>query len=147
MEARRRLVSLEGNLRILALQTILSQLGFGMFYVVWQPYLLALGVSVVELGLAQTAINLSSAAGSLLWGLLSDEMGRKPIIIFSYLCRVLSLVALIYSQNPSSSTPSPSSSDFRPTICRGIQLEALSSPSPSGGREGRRRSAFSCPSP
>ncbi len=100
MEALKRLLSLEGNLRVLALQTILSQLGFGMFYVVWQPYLLSMGVSIIELGLAQTVINLSSAVGSLLWGLLSDEFGRKSIVVASYLCRVLSMLALLASRNP-----------------------------------------------
>jgi MFS family permease len=50
--------------------------------------------------LVQTTINLSSAAGSLLWGLLSDEMGRKPIIVASYLCRALSMMALLASGNP-----------------------------------------------
>lgn len=99
MEALKRM-PLEGNLRILALQTILSQLGFGMFYVVWQPYLLSVGISIVELGLVQTVINLSSAAGSLLWGLLSDEFGRKSIVTASYLCRLLSIAALLSSPNP-----------------------------------------------
>ncbi|KYH39403.1 MAG: arabinose efflux permease family protein [Candidatus Bathyarchaeota archaeon B23] len=95
-----RLLPQEGNIRVLALQTVFSQLGFGMFYVVWQPYLLSIGVSVVELGLVQTAINLSSAAGSLLWGLLSDEVGRKPIIVVSYFCRVLSMALLLLSGSP-----------------------------------------------
>ncbi len=28
-------LALEGNIRVLAVQTLISQLGFGMFYVIW----------------------------------------------------------------------------------------------------------------
>ena len=34
---------MEGNVRALALQTLISQLGFGMFYVIWQPLILSAG--------------------------------------------------------------------------------------------------------
>ncbi len=36
-------LALEGNIRVLALQTLISQLGFGMLVVVWQPYMLSVG--------------------------------------------------------------------------------------------------------
>lgn len=79
----------------MALQTLVSQLGFGMFYVIWQPYILSTGTSVIKLGVIQSFINLSTAAGLVVWGFLSDKYGRKPIILASNTCRVLSVVILI----------------------------------------------------
>lgn len=87
----------EGNLRVLVLQTLVSQLGFGMFYVVWQPYLLSTGISVVWLGIVQSVINLSTAAGLIAWGVLSDRYGRKSVILASNAFRILAMVALIIS--------------------------------------------------
>lgn len=92
-------LALEGNIRVLAAQTLVSQLGFGMLYVVWQPYLLSTGIDVVELGIIQTIINLSSTAGLLVWGFLSDAFGRKPVILASNLCRIIALISLIISSN------------------------------------------------
>jgi len=90
-------LALEGNIRVLAVQIIVSQFGFGMFYVVWQPYILSTGVSVVSLGVVQSVINLSSASGSIVWGVLSDRFGRKPIMLASNASRVLALLALVLS--------------------------------------------------
>ena len=87
----------KGNIRVMAVQTLVSQLGFGMFYVVWQPYILSMGASVIDLGIIQSTINLSTAVGLIAWGLLSDRFGRKPIILLSNVCRVLSIVALVLS--------------------------------------------------
>lgn len=100
MGALGRYLALEGNIRVLAVQTLVSQLGFGMFFVVWQPYILSTGLGVVELGVIQSVINLSSASGSIVWGMLSDRFGRKPVILASNASRVLALVALILSSNP-----------------------------------------------
>lgn len=82
---------------MLAVQTLVSQLGFGMFYVVWQPYLLSTGIGVVQLGIIQSLINISTGAGLLTWGALSDRLGRKPVILVSNLCRTLAIVALLVS--------------------------------------------------
>jgi MFS family permease len=90
-------LALEGNIRVMAVQTLISQLGFGMFYVIWQPYILSTGVSVVGLGVIQSVINLSTAAGLIAWGILSDRLGRKPVILVSNACRVLAMMALILS--------------------------------------------------
>lgn len=92
-------LALEGNIRVLAVQILVSQLGFGMLYVVWQPYILSTGVGVVELGVIQSVINLSSASGSILWGILSDRFGRKPVMLASNVSRVVALVALVLSGN------------------------------------------------
>ena len=90
-------LGLEGNIRVLAVQTLLSQIGFGMFYVIWQPYLLSVGISLAQLGLVQTVINVSTGIGLILWGYLSDRYGRKPVIIVSILCRIISILFLVAS--------------------------------------------------
>ena len=92
-------LGLEGNIRVLAVQTLLSQIGFGMFYVIWQPYLLSVGISLAQLGLVQTVINVSTGIGLILWGYLSDRYGRKPVIIVSILCRIISILFLLTSDS------------------------------------------------
>ena len=94
-----RYLALEGNIRVMAVQTLVSSLGFGMFFVVWQPYILSTGVRVVDLGVVQSVINLSTAAGLIAWGVLSDRFGRRPVILVSQACRLLSIVALVLSGN------------------------------------------------
>jgi MFS family permease len=93
-----RRLSLEGNIRVLAVQTLVSQLSFGMFYVIWQPYILKTGVSVVGLGVIQSIINLSTAAGLIVWGILADKIGRKPVTLAGSACRLLAILALVVSQ-------------------------------------------------
>jgi len=87
--------ALEGNIRALALQTLVSQAGFGMFLVIWQPLILSTGATVAQLGAIQSLINLVTAAGLILWGSLSDRLGRKPVILASYLCRLAAMAVLI----------------------------------------------------
>lgn len=81
----------------MAVQTFLSQIGFGMFYVVWQPYLLSTGITLTELGLVQTLISFSTGMGLLTWGYLSDRLGRKPVIIACNVCRIFAVVILMIS--------------------------------------------------
>lgn len=97
MQRVNKFLGLEGNIRVLAVQTLLSQIGFGMFYVIWQPYLLSVGISLAQLGLVQTVINVSTGIGLILWGYLSDRYGRKPVIIVSILCRIISILFLVAS--------------------------------------------------
>lgn len=80
------------------MQTLVSQLSFGMFYVIWQPYILKTGVSVVGLGVIQSIINLSTAAGLIVWGILADKIGRKPVTLAGSACRLLAILALVVSQ-------------------------------------------------
>ncbi len=97
MKSIREHLALEGNIRVLAVQTIVSQLGFGMLYVVWQPYILSAGISVVQLGVIQSVISLSTAAGLVTWGALSDRVGRKPVVLASNASRLVAMMALLVS--------------------------------------------------
>ncbi len=90
-------LALEGNIRILAVQTFVSQIGLGMFYVIWQPYMLSTGITVSQLGLIQTMINISTALGLIVWGQLSDRIGRKPAVVWSAACRAVAILILIVS--------------------------------------------------
>ncbi len=94
-----RRLALEGNIRVLALQTLVSQLGFGMFYVIWQPYILSTGVRVIDLGVVQSMVNMSTALGLISWGALSDRFGRKPVILLAHGFKVLAIVALLISSD------------------------------------------------
>jgi len=92
-------LALEGNIRVLAAQTFLSQIGLGMFFVIWQPYILSTGASLSQLGLVQTIINVTTGLGLFFWGYISDRYGRKPVIIATILCRVISIGFLIISDS------------------------------------------------
>ena len=94
-----RYLALEGNIRVLALQTLVSQLGFGMLVVVWEPFILSLGLSVVDLGIIQSVINFSTAAGLFVWGPLSDMFGRKNVMLLGHVSRVVAVAALLLSGN------------------------------------------------
>ena len=97
MERISHFLALEGNIRVLAVQTFLSQIGLGMFYVIWQPYLLSTSITVTQLGFIQMIINISTTLGLIFWGNLSDRIGRKPAVIGSSLSRILAILCLILS--------------------------------------------------
>ncbi len=99
MQRLSKFLALEGNIRVLAAQTFVSQIGLGMFYVIWQPYLLSTGITVSQLGFIQTMINISTSLGLIFWGNISDRIGRKPAVIGSATCRILALLCLIVSQH------------------------------------------------
>jgi MFS family permease len=70
-----------------------------MIFVIWQPYILSLGLTVVDLGIVQSVINLSTMTGLLIWGPLSDMYGRKRVMLLGHASRVLAVTALLYSGN------------------------------------------------
>jgi MFS family permease len=97
MKPLRDYLALEGNIRVLALQILFSQMGFGMIYVIWQPYILSKGLDVTALGLVQSMINLSTGGGLIAWGYLSDRFGRKRVLVMADACRLLSVGILMIS--------------------------------------------------
>ncbi len=99
LEKLSKFLALEGNIRVLAVQTVLSQVGYGMFLVVWQPYILSTGATLTQLGLVQTVINITTGIGLILWGYISDHYGRKPVIVATLLCRVAAILSLMASSS------------------------------------------------
>lgn len=91
LEDLRRTLELGGNIRIMAVCALITEACFGMFYVVWQPYVIELGATLPQLGLVQGVMILFAAVGSLAWGRVSDAWGRKPAAVGSILCRVVAL--------------------------------------------------------
>jgi MFS family permease len=85
-------LALGGNIRIMAMRALVTEACFGMFYVVWQPYVIELGATLPQLGLVQGVMMLFAAVGSLVWGRLSDAWGRKPAAVGSIVCRAVALV-------------------------------------------------------
>jgi MFS family permease len=85
-------LALSDNVKTMAVQSLVTEACFGMFYVVWQPYLIDLRATIPQLGLVQGVITLSAALGSLLWGRLSDAVGRKPVYTASFVCRFIAMI-------------------------------------------------------
>ena len=99
MEKISRFLALEGNIRVLAVQTLLGQIGLGMFYVIWQPYMLSTGITLGQLGLVQSMISVSTGLGLFVWGYISDNYGRKPVIIACLISRVIAIGFLLVSDS------------------------------------------------
>lgn len=99
MEKLTQFLALEGNIRVLAVQTFLSQIGLGMFLVIWQPYILSAGATISQLGLVQTVINITTGVGLFFWGYVSDRYGRKPVIVATLVCRIIAIGFLIVSES------------------------------------------------
>ncbi len=97
MSALLRSLGVEGNIKIMAAQTIIGMIGFGAIFAVWQPYVLSTGLTVGDIGLIQSVLNLSTTVGLFTWGTLSDRIGRKPVIVISHISRALCAAALIIS--------------------------------------------------
>lgn len=99
MEKITRFLALEGNIRILAAQTFLSQIGLGMFIVIWQPYILSAGATIPQLGIVQTIINVTTGLGLFLWGYVSDRYGRKPVTVITLIIRIIAIGFLVVSDS------------------------------------------------
>jgi DHA1 family tetracycline resistance protein-like MFS transporter len=97
MSALLRSLGVEGNIKVMVAQTLVGMIGFGALSAVWQPYVLSTGLTVIDIGLIQSILNLSTTGGLFLWGTLSDRIGRKPVILVSHTSKALCAAALIVS--------------------------------------------------
>ncbi len=95
----RRVLTGNRNIQLLMLQAVVTQLCFGMFMVIWQPYIVNLGASFTQLGLIQVVITLFTSVGSLVWGRLADRRGRKPAHIGTMVCRFIAMLFALLSKD------------------------------------------------
>jgi len=74
-------LALTSNIRILALDSFLSQISAKMLGVVWQPFVLSLGASMAVLGGLESLKSMISALIQPILGWAADKVGRKPFIV------------------------------------------------------------------
>ena len=82
-------LALTGNIRILALESFLSQISAKMLGVVWQPFVLSLGASMAVLGGLESIRSLTSALIQPILGWAADKVGRKPFIVLGSFLTVI----------------------------------------------------------
>lgn len=88
------LFGLRGNIPAIAVSEVVSNTGWNMFEVIWQPFVLDLGATMPILGSltgAQTALR---SGLQLVTGRVSDCVGRKRLLVVSY---VLTLMGIALS--------------------------------------------------
>ena len=77
----RELFALRGNILVLAMTEMISNTGWNMYGVVWQPHVLSLGATVSNLG-SLTGVQTLLRSGTLLTtGRMSDHVGRKRLMM------------------------------------------------------------------
>lgn len=95
----RGLLVLKGNIPAIALSEVVSNTGWNMFDVIWQPYVLGLGATMSILGSlngAQTAIR---SVLQLVMGRVSDCVGRKSLLVVSYIFIIIGIVFSISAKS------------------------------------------------
>lgn len=92
-------LSLKGNLLYLATLEFVSNLGWTMFDVVWQPYVLSLGGTIPALGTLQSLRSTLMSVLELVMGRVSDSVGRRKPIILSYFLTLSGLIVVISARS------------------------------------------------
>ena len=88
-------LALRGNIRVLTVEAVITSMFYGMLFVIWQPFVLGLGASMTVLGGLSAALGLLGAFSSPILGRLSDNVGRKPLLILSNVLRAIALIFCI----------------------------------------------------
>jgi len=76
---------LKGNIKVLAIMSILFGAYFSIFFAVWQPFVISLGASMTFLGFLQSLWGWHGIVPSIfgpIGGWASDRLGRKPFLMF-----------------------------------------------------------------
>jgi len=94
-ERLRSLFGLRGNLPALALSEVISNTGWNMYSVIWQPYVLSLGATMTLLG-SLTGLETALRSGLLLiMGRISDFVGRKRLQVASHLLSIAGIALAV----------------------------------------------------
>ena len=90
---------LNRNIPAIVIGEFISSMGWTIFYVLWQPYVLSLGASMTALGLLRgIRIGVTSTL-QLLTGRLSDVLGRKRPMLMAYLLGIASIALIVAASN------------------------------------------------
>lgn len=77
-------LAFKGNVKTLAIISLLSGAHISIFLAIWQPFVIGLGASVTFLGLLQSlggARGIISSISKPIGGWASDRLGRKPFLV------------------------------------------------------------------
>lgn len=93
-------IELDTNLRVLLLTSIIRNLGISL----WEPllglYLTGdIGLSLIIFGVMTTIRQLVSSLASFPSGFLSDNVGRKSMILISFACSIIALGTLLMTRD------------------------------------------------
>ncbi len=87
------------NIPAIVVGEFISSMGWTIFYVLWQPYVLSLGASMTALGLLRgIRIGVTSTL-QLLTGRLSDVLGRKRPMLMAYFLGIASIALIVAASN------------------------------------------------
>ncbi len=73
------------NVRALVISNVLVSIGMGVFFVLFNIYLKAIGVSGTQIGVINGAMSLGTGIFAYFAGIISDEIGRKHSFLLSAL--------------------------------------------------------------
>lgn len=94
----RKSLALKGNVPILFTESAVTAMCYGMFYVIWQPFVLGLGASMASLGILFAILSLLGSSSSLIWGKIADRIGRRPLLILSSMLRMTALIFCVIAK-------------------------------------------------
>lgn len=83
---------MSGNIPALVLNRIVDSTGWNMLETIWQPYVLSLGASMPILGAFDSVYTALISVFQLGTGELSDSIGRKKLMVFSYFLSLIGIV-------------------------------------------------------
>jgi MFS family permease len=86
---------LKDNVLAMLVNRLINYTGWQMFDAIWQPYLLSLGASMINIGLISTVYGALFAGLQFFTGAFSDAYGRKNTIKITYILSVTSIIVSI----------------------------------------------------
>lgn len=86
---------LKGNVLAMLVNRLIDYTGWQMFDAIWQPYLISLGASMINIGMISTLYGALFAGLQFFTGAFSDAFGRKNTITLTYILGLISIIVSI----------------------------------------------------
>ena len=99
VERLRAIFALRGNILVLTFSEIVSNTGWNMYSVVWQPYILSLGATMPILGILISIQTLLRSGLLLVTGRVSDCVGRKRLVMTAGILSAIGIALSILAGN------------------------------------------------